>query len=792
MTQSYARLSDVSATAGESAPWDALLLEHEAAASIVSIARNRRLVLEDTRGPRWVDLCWVDEVALALVDLAVLRGQGVDLVYPAPAGSVAVLLAAQLLLRRFLATLGEPDAPSPSVGLVTADPTMAERVWKQLRIATLGDRVAIDEVLPCYRAGPEGESPAKGKHFTGIIIGQACAGWPVEHLIVDHLAGLVKVLSGHASVEIFADPIDPSLRRAEKDGYLLWGWADSDLARWNDALEIRRNHTVPFSVATDRLSAIAHGVETTISVARHADAESALARIREDLRLLRALTPERFNKHFERGMSAAWHHLSTLTSLACEPSRFDKFAGLPPWAARATRTFEPELTAWARTLDGDQAEIATILASDVGDLRAALDAGNPIGSTLAEMAKDGIEALVVTKSKTASRAFLDTLGSNPDAGSVNALTFCAIGRLHRQGTWPTVVVVGEPAPWDWHRILSGLSTDLRILALGEASGRACATAVDNVRTAREHWGSPEVRGRTWQVLLETEPPPAPPALVLSPPVIVVDGTEYFAEPDPFDPFDSLFDLNPLDFGDEGPTFSVARQLDDGNWAAAVEAVAVTTDRGTVLLDKLRSVEVRVGSKIEDRLPLKLKQGDVLLIGRRQGRVGLLEAIEERLGDRPDLLAARMLIDRYHQRVQVQFAESGMNFADLHRNLVELGCEKTSFAVRSWVTPGGIMAPRDLGDLKLLTVALDLGMSEVQISELFACVQRRRVFRRAAGRALAEAARSSTVVDDQRRVDPETGLSIADLRDAVIEAVVREVSVCEQPMSLTLLGRLEIA
>ncbi len=115
---------------------------------------------------------------------------------------------------------------------------MAERVWKQLRIATLGDRAPIDEVFACFRAGPDGESPVGGRRFTGIIIGQACAGWPVDCLVVDHLAGLVSVPSGQASVEVFADPLDPALRRAEHDGRLLWGWADSDLARWNDALEI--------------------------------------------------------------------------------------------------------------------------------------------------------------------------------------------------------------------------------------------------------------------------------------------------------------------------------------------------------------------------------------------------------------------------------------------------------------------------------------------------------------------------------------------------------------------------
>jgi len=773
-------------------PWDSLLLDRQDRTSLVSIARQRRLVLDDGHGPRWVDLCWVDEVALALIDLAMRRRQGLDLVYPAPAGEVAVLLAAQLLLRQFqLAQVARTRAAPLSLGLVTADPTMAERIWKQLRIATSGDRVPIDEVFGCYRAGPDGESPLGGRRFTGIIIGQACARWPVDYLVVDHLAGLVRVAEHQTSVEVFADPLDRALARADERGRLIWGWCDADLMRWNDDLEIRREHTVPFSVAEDRLGTVARGVDVSVTVARHPEAEAAVRHAREDLRLLRAMAPITPNRNVERGMSAAWHHLTTLMSLPCEPKRFDRFAGLPPWAARATRTFEPELSAWATTLDGDMREIATILASDIGDLRAALDLGNPLETALKAAAASRTETLVVTRTRTASRALLDALGGAPDGPGVGALTMCAIGRLHRQGTWARALMIGEPWPWDWHRLLSGLAGDLTVVALGEEAAKECASMVSAVREARDHWGGSQVRGRTWRALVGTDPPP-PPAAVPSTvrPTVFVDGAEFVPPPDPFTSFASLFDLEPLDIGGEGPASGLARQADDGGWAAAVPAVAVDTDQGRVLLETGRSVEVRVGPTIVDRRTDQIHSGDVLLIGRRQGRVGLLEALEERLAHRPDLLAARMLIDRYHRLVRERLAEAGLSYATLHRKLVALGCDKTAFATRSWVTEGGIMAPRDRADLQRLAAALDLGMSDVQIGELFAGVQRRRVFRRAAGRVLAQAARSSTLVDDAQRVDAETGLSIADLRDAVIEAVVLDVSRCDAPVPVTLLGRLE--
>ena len=271
----------------------------------------------------------------------------------------------------------------------------------------------------------------------------------------------------------------------------------------------------------------------------------------------------------------------------------------------------------------------------------------------------------------------------------------------------------------------------------------------------------------------------------------MDGAEFVPEPDPFGSFSSLFDLDPLDLGGEGPRSGIARRDEEGDWNAEVPAVAVTTDHGRILLEVGREVDVRVGTNIEDRRPEQLRPGDVLLVGRRAGRVGLLEALEERLGHRPDLLAARLLIDRYHQLVRTPLRRLGLDHRRAAPSPGRAGMRQDVVAVRSWVTDGGIMAPRDLVDLRSLNTVLDLGMSDLQLDELFAGVQRRRDFRRAAGRALARAARSSTLVDDTRRVDAETGLSIADLRDAVVEAIVIDVSTVRRTViPLTLIGRLE--
>ena len=121
---------------------------------------------------------------------------------------------------------------------------MAERTWKQLRIATTGDRVPIDEVFGCYRAGPDGESPRGGRRFTGIIIGQACAGgrWTISWSIVS----LVSSVSNRQLIRGgLRRPSGPALARDEERGRLIWGWSDADLMRWNQELEVRASTPSP-------------------------------------------------------------------------------------------------------------------------------------------------------------------------------------------------------------------------------------------------------------------------------------------------------------------------------------------------------------------------------------------------------------------------------------------------------------------------------------------------------------------------------------------------------------------
>ena len=758
---------------------DLALVALEGPESLVAVARDGRLKRKSLR----VGLCPVDEAALALVDLALERRRNISIVYPAPAGDVSVLLAAQILIRRFL-----QDERSQSVGLLTADTTRATRVWEELAIGSPGNTAPIRDVFPAWRAHPDGESPWGRRSFRGILIGRQYKDWPVDLLVIDHLCGPVQAPAHLPAVRVFADALDPELERLVGEGELVWGWNEGHLRLL--VADARGSTRAPFSVAGGRLQAMAAGVETTIHVVRQDDIERTVRRLRDDLRTLHDLAGPQPGVALSRGITVAWQHVSTLLSLPCRPSAFDRFAGLPPIAARATSTFEPEIAAWARTLTGDLREVAEVLAGDLGDLRAALEDSDPFARELAEAVAAEEETLVVVRTRTAARALIASLGGDPGSDRVGSARIVWMRRLHEQGTWPRAFVVGTPARWDWHRLDSGLSRELHLLVLGDLKAYLARSSLEALRRARDRWSGLEFRRRTWRELVGVEPPSSPEPPDIPRRIEVVGALLSEPEVDPFEELRPLFESAPLNVADEGVEDVVAEREGDGEWRGAVEAAEVVTDAGAFYLPRERIVEVREGNDITERRAAALQPGMIVLVGRRGGRVGLLEAVTDRLGkERPDLVAARLLSQDLRRRVHQAFRASGMATAELFERLKALGFEKTYAAARGYVDEDGPLAPRDFEDLRRLANVLRLGMSEQRLREAFRGVRRWRGFRRAAGKALARASRAALMAEDETRVDAKTGLSIADLREAVLEARVLEVRECANPVPVAEIGYL---
>jgi hypothetical protein len=763
-------------------PWDVSLVALDGAGSLAAIGREGRLTRQSRGGAVRVELAAVDETVLALVDLALERRQNITILYPAPAGEVSVLLAGQILIRRLL-----DKKRSQAVGLITADAARATSTWEELAISSFGSRTRISEVFPVFRAGPDGESPFGGRPFRGAMIGSRFRSWSVDMAIVDHLAGLVSADPSVPTVRVFADPLDPELERLAGAGGLMWGWTAPDLALLAQTKR-DRSSAVPFSVAAERLQTMAAGVKTTIHVAHNAAAEQAVRRLREDLRTLAVFAGTDPPPGIMRGLRIAWHHVSTLTSLPCRPSQFDRFAGLPPVAARATRTFEPEIAAWASTLSGDLREIAEVVASDLGDLRRCLEDTDPFGRELGETVSEGVDTLIVVRTQTAARALVNAVGGDPDSGLVGNGRVVPLRRLHREGSWPRAVVVGTPDRWDWHRLDSGLSPHVHLLVLGDRDAYLARRALEGLHEARARWGGTAARERTWRALVGTEPPAIPPAPEMCTQVAIVDARESAPDGDPFEALQPLLESVPLAIGEEGVEDAVGEDLGGGAWRGAVEAVEVLTDAGTFLLPRDRLVDVRRQDDVVGCRAADLRSGMILLVDRRAGRIGLLEALADRLQQvRPDLLAANLLIMDLRRTVRRTFKASGMTTMELFERLRWHGFNKTYQAARSYVDEEGPLAPRDFVDLERLNAALGLGIPGQRLREVFAGVRRLRAFKRAAGKALVAASRGSVIASEATRIDRETGLSIADLRELILETEVRTVRAIAEPVPLADIG-----
>src|SRR5206468_741015 len=116
--------------------------------------------------------------------------------------------------------------------------------------------------------------------------------------------------------------------------------------------------------------------------------------------------------------------------------------------------------------------------------------------------------------------------------------------------------------------------------------------------------------------------PDTPPEVTRPYDIKVEGLwEAPRELDPFAELEKLLVGGQLIVGQEGVEEGVAEEIEEGKWAAAVEAVEVETDAGVIRLPSERLVDVRVDDKIVDCKAQDLRAGMFLLIGRRAGRVG---------------------------------------------------------------------------------------------------------------------------------------------------------------------------
>lgn len=762
--------------------WEHELLSRQGEGSLAQIAEERRLLLDEQP----VSLTWVDRAALALTEAAIRENEDLHLLYPASAGKVSVLLAAQILIHRFL-----HDERSQSVGVVTSAPGSVSRAWRKLTVSSTGVRAALSETFPVWRAEPDGTSPAGDNHVLGVLVGWRCRDWRVDVTIFDRLAGRVSGSQSGPSVHLWADPFDGRLQRAADEGDLVWGWSRLILRLWPAEETAPVGRGKPFSVSEERLNTLREGMEIVPVVCQHKEAETALNNLWDDLKTLSGLAGDDPPSHVLRGLRRAWAHASTLASLPCTPSQHDKFAGLPPRAARPTDSFTSEIEAWAETLEGDLRDYASVVASDLADFRAALERDNPFLRVIGPVLDSGEEVLVILRTRTAACGLLDAIGYGPSQFEIGSAKVTWFSRLHREGSWPRAILSGVPPRSAWCRVDSGLARRLEVAVIGKSGAGRVQWAARTYREARNRLSRPELRDHVWKELFHDDPPETPEIEEPKEDRIAPEpGPEFAEETDPFSPLGKLLtdDLSLLE--ETGTDVAVATPSESGDWSTEIRVVRLRTTEGVILLPRSREVDRVAGDRIVTEVASELEPGARILLGREKGRYGLLESLYETLREtRPDLMQADLGRSLYKKRIAKRLVESDVGVEEFVDRIRGLGCEKSRAAVQSWLTPGDPMAPRDWEDNRYLNRALELGFSDAALRRIYEWVKNIRVFRRKAGRLLNEAAKAAAVGDGDERIEEELGVSWYDLRDAVIELEVTAVEFPDKPVPYVETGQL---
>jgi hypothetical protein len=521
-------------------------------------------------------------------------------------------------------------------------------------------------------------------------------------------------------------------------------------------------------------------------VCDHPEAAEALLNLWEGLAVLREAAGPDPARHVALGLRVAWAHAATLSSLPVRPSRYDLHATGPPRAARPTRDFAPEIRAWARTLEGDLRDYAEVVASDLQELRDALEEDNPLLRAAVDAAREAPGALLVLRNRTAERALREEAGEELEELTVRTTW---LRRLHEHGSCPVAIVPGTPPRAAWPHLDGGLAPALDMPVLGADESLRMARALRRVREARRRWASAAVRALAWRALVGSDPPPAPAEPDEEPegPQEEIVGRRAVALADPFSPLaDLMSDDRPLlsEYVEE----RVARPDPDGTWSPDTEAVALETLDGRLLVPPNRMMDrILPGERAESVPASKLRPGDQIVVGRREARVNLVEALEERMQDRTDLWTARLLVEGFRESLTTAVRSRGWTPARLHEAMRSHNSTISYDAVAAWLR-GDVMAPQDTEDLRRLGEILDIALVQRRLYALRRALGRWRGFRRAAGRALARmAAAAVTAPLDPEDLD-QLGMDEDDLREAVLVTRVRSVARVEGRVPWSEIGR----
>jgi hypothetical protein len=741
------------------------------------------------RGIRRFATTRFDDELLTAVDAAAAAEVPLALVVPLPAADIPIVLGAAALAAEIV------RSRSLDVTATVVSRRLSQRAsYDQLFIGT--DR--LSDVIPRARLTADGRLETIGVARHASRGRMVLTSDPVRAigssgaLVVDgtgaHPGDLRAALRrGRRLVYVTDNPFDATLQAIHDAGGVVWAFDPAALGQLAVASDVARGGGVAALAAPAELLQVVGSAERLVwAPGEDTDLDATLRAAWSALCRLAGLTDRSEAFAAAHALRWAWGTLATFSLLATAPQCYDRHLPASPYAAKladsagharavARNTAGSARDAWAAAADA----FADVYAAAIAVPKLAL-----VQTWLDSLAEDKLRGLLVTRNRAAVAALTAALDESPDVfcGWSDLVRVVSVRDVScgRVGGLPVdSMLVTGPVPRAYASLIAAPPAS-RALMLAAGTWEAARAARQAIGTLRELGALRLATVNHVSTQLHVPVIRSTAADGASGQVAVRrDGAVTTAAFQPGDPGDSPWEPFSLDLlatitgirrggSDDAAVVPPPTRGSVGETTASVTAITVTFTDGQCLLVEPNDMLYRRREDEARRVAAKaLAPSDMVALVDATARRDLFDSVIDVLSELPKYAPLSMLISFWHDRARAA-RERGYTHREILASM-RSGTDRTSITseqtIGTWIR-GDSEGPEDPGDVRRFAIAVNDQELHRRADAVGQSLRTSRIVHRAVGRWLSAQITGAQVRRDDALIDPELGVHVVDLLEAV--------------------------
>jgi hypothetical protein len=736
---------------------------------------------------RFATTCFDDEL-LAAVDAAAAAAVPLALVVPLPGADTPVVLGAAALVAE-VARTGSLDATATVVSRRLSQRASYDHLY--IGKDRLGDvipraRLTVDgrvETIGTARSASRGRmvltsDPVRATRSHGALVVDGTGADPGD------LRAVLR--RGRQVVYVTDNPFDATLQVIRDAGGVVWAFDPAVLGQLAAPSEVVRGDGIDALAAPAALLQVAGSAERLVwAPAEDTDLDRALRAAWSALGRVAGFTDGSDALAAAHALRWAWGTLATFTLSVTAPQCYDRHLPPGPYAAKLADA-AGHARAVARNAVGVARDAWAAVADAFTDVYAAAVAAPKlllVQAWLDSLADGQRQGLLVTRNRAAVAALSATLDESPqvsfgwsDLVRVVSLRDVVCGRL--VGLPVDSMLVTGPVPRAYASLIAGPPAQ-QALTLAAGGWEAERAARQMTCTLRE-LGALR-RATVARASIRLHVPAARPAAETSQGEVVIwrDGTVTAATDLPEDTGGSPWEPFGLDLlavitgprrggRDDAAVVPPPTRISAGGTTASVTAITVTFTDGQYLLVEPNDVLYRRRDDEVRRVAAKaLAPGDIVALVDATARRDLFDSVIDVLSELPKYTPLALLISFWHGR-----ARATRDRGYTHRQILasmRSGTDPTRITseqtIGTWIR-GDSEGPDDPDDVRRFAVSVNDQELLRRADAVGQALRTSRILHRAVGRWLSAQITGAQLRRDDALIDPELGVNVADLLEAV--------------------------